>query len=118
VYGTSGYSEADLFRGSSAVTYSEKGYGYALEKAGSTQGWTYTIFEEAFNQGYPHALRHFIACARGDETPLVTGRDGRVVLEMLYAAYASARTGQKVPLPFRPLVRKPVDLWNGPESRG
>jgi myo-inositol 2-dehydrogenase/D-chiro-inositol 1-dehydrogenase len=118
VYGTSGYSEADLFRGSSAVTYSEKGYGYALEKAGSTQGWTYTIFEEAFNQGYPHELRHFIACARGDETPLVTGRDGRVVLEMLYAAYASARTGQKVPLPFRPLVRKPVDLWNGPESRG
>jgi myo-inositol 2-dehydrogenase/D-chiro-inositol 1-dehydrogenase len=118
VYGTSGYSEADLFRGSSAVTYSEQGYGYALEKAGSTQGWTYTIFEEAFNQGYPHELRHFIACARGDETPLVTGRDGRVVLEMLYAAYASARTGQKVPLPFRPLVRKPVDLWNGPEPRG
>jgi len=47
-----------------------------------------------------------------------SGLDGRVVLEMLYAAYASARTGQKVPLPFRPLVRKPVDLWNGPESRG
>jgi myo-inositol 2-dehydrogenase / D-chiro-inositol 1-dehydrogenase len=114
VYGTGGYSEADLFRGNAAVTYSDKGYGYALEKAGSTQGWTFTIFEEAFNQGYPHELRHFIECVREGKTPVVTGRDGRAVLEILYAAYASARTGQKVTLPFRPAVRRPVDLWNGP----
>jgi myo-inositol 2-dehydrogenase / D-chiro-inositol 1-dehydrogenase len=116
VYGTGGYSEADLFRGSSALTYSEKGYGYALEKAGSTQGWTFTIFEEAFNQGYPQELRHFISCVREDTTPLVTGKDGRAVLEILYGAYASARTGEKVTLPFKPVVRKPVDLWNGPGS--
>jgi myo-inositol 2-dehydrogenase/D-chiro-inositol 1-dehydrogenase len=113
VYGTSGYSEADLFRGNAALTYSDKGYGYALEKAGSTQGWTFTIFEEAFNQGYPHELRHFIECVRENKAPLVTGHDGRAVLEILYAAYASARTGAKVSLPFRPVVRKPVDLWNG-----
>jgi myo-inositol 2-dehydrogenase / D-chiro-inositol 1-dehydrogenase len=98
------------------LTYSEKGYGYALEKAGSTQGWTFTIFEEAFNQGYPQELRHFISCVRDGTPPLVTGRDGRAVLEILYAAYASARTGQKVTLPFKPVVRKPVDLWNGPSS--
>jgi predicted dehydrogenase len=116
VYGTSGYSEADLFRGNAALTYSDKGYGYALEKAGTTQGWTFTIFEEVFNQGYPHELRHFIECVRDDTTPLVTGHDGRAVLEILYAAYASARTGRKVPLPFRPAVRKPVDLWNGPTT--
>ena len=43
--------------------------------------------------------------------PLVTGRDGRAVLEMLYAAYASARTGQKVALPFTPssASRRPVE---------
>jgi predicted dehydrogenase len=67
-----------------------------------------------FNQGYPHELRHFLECVREGKTPLVTGQDGRAVLEMLYAAYASARTGQKVSLPFRPAVRRPVDLWNGP----
>ena len=67
-----------------------------------------------FNQGYPHELRHFIECVREDKAPLVTGHDGRAVLEILYAAYASARTGRRSTLPFRPVVRKPVDLWNGP----
>ena len=111
VYGTKGVSFADLFRGSSAHTYSEEGYGYAAEKAGSTQGWTFTMFEEVFNQGYPHELHHFIQCVREDEQPLVTGEDGRAVLEMIYAAYASARSGAKVALPFSPTVKRPIDLW-------
>jgi predicted dehydrogenase len=113
VYGTGGYIEADLFRGNAALTYSDRGYGYALEKAGSTQGWTFTIFEEVFNQGYPHELQHFVQCVRNDTTPLVTGEDGRAVLEMLYAAYASARSGEKVALPFHPKVARPIDLWHG-----
>jgi predicted dehydrogenase len=113
VYGTGGYIEADLFRGNAALTYSDRGYGYALEKAGSTKGWTFTMFEEVFNQGYPHELQHFVQCVRADTTPLVTGEDGRAVLEMLYAAYASARTGEKVALPFEPTVSKPIDLWLG-----
>ena len=114
VYGTKGVSFADLFRGNSSETYSEEGYSYAAEKAGSTQGWTYTMFEEVFNQGYPHELQHFIDCVRRDRTPLVTGEDGRAVLEIIYAAYASARSGSKVPLPFRPKVERPVDLWRAP----
>jgi predicted dehydrogenase len=112
IYGTGGVIYADLFMGNAALTYSQQGYGYAMEKAGSTQGWTFTIFEEAFNQGYPQELRHFIVdCVRNGQEPLVTGEDGRAVLEMLYAAYASARTGRKVPLPFHPTVSKPIDLW-------
>ncbi|MBX3747246.1 MAG: Gfo/Idh/MocA family oxidoreductase [Verrucomicrobiae bacterium] len=111
VYGTGGVIYADLFQGNSALTYSEKGYGYAMEKAGSTQGWTFTIFEEAFNQGYPQELRHFIECVRDDRPPLVTGDDGRAVLEVLCAAYASARRGQRVELPFRAKVKRPIDLW-------
>ena len=113
VYGTKGVSFADLFRGNSASTYSEEGYNYAAEKAGTTQGWTYTIFEEVFNQGYPHELQHFIKCVREDRQPLVTGEDGRAVLEIIYAAYASARAGAKIPLPFHPKVKKPIDLWLG-----
>ena len=113
VYGTQGVIYADLFMGNSALTYSEKGYGYAMEKAGSTQGWTFTIFEEAFNQGYPQELRHFVECVREDKQPVVTAEDGRAVLEIMYGAYQSARTGQKVPLPFAPKVKKPIDLWLG-----
>jgi predicted dehydrogenase len=69
------------------------------------------MYEEAFNQGYPQELRHFVQCVREDTEPLVTAEDGRAVLEMIYAAYQSARTGAKVPLPFSPKVKKPVDLW-------
>lgn len=111
VTGTGGVVYADLFMGNSALTYSDKGYGYAMEKAGSTQGWTFTNFEEAFNQGYPHELQHFIECVRTDAQPVTTGEDGRAVLELMCAAYESARTGRKVPLPFRPQVSKPIDLW-------
>jgi len=111
VFGDGGVIYADLFVGNSALTYSEKGYGYAMEKSGATQGWSFTIFEEAFNQGYPQELKHFIECVREDKEPLVTGEDGRAVLEMMYAAYASAGTGMKIALPFEPRVVRPVDLW-------
>src|SRR5205085_8029098 len=111
VYGAKGVCYADLFQGNAALTYSEEGYGYAMEKAGSTKGWTFTVFEEAFNQGYPQELKHFIECVRDDKAPLVTAQDGRAVLEIMNAAYFSARTGQKVPLPFQSKAKKPIDLW-------
>ena len=113
VYGTKGVSYADLFRGNAALTYSLNGYDYASEKAGDTKGWTFTVFEEAFNQGYPQELAHFIQCVREDLQPLVTGEDGRTVLEMIYAAYQSARTGQKVSLPFYKKVKYPIELLLG-----
>ncbi len=111
VHGSGGVCYADLFQGNAALTYSETGYDYAMEKAGRTQGWTFTMFEEAFNQGYPQELQHFIQCVAEDRQPRVTGEDGKAVLELLYAAYASAGTGRKVLLPFAPKVAKPVDLW-------
>lgn len=111
VHGTGGVCYADLFQGNAALTYSEGGYDYAMEKAGSTQGWTFTVFEEAFNQGYPQELKHFIECVREDREPCVTGEDGRAVLELLYAAYASAGAGRKITLPFTAKVERPVDLW-------
>jgi myo-inositol 2-dehydrogenase / D-chiro-inositol 1-dehydrogenase len=113
VYGTGGSVYADLFQGNAALTYSEKGYGYAMEKSGATAGWTFTVFEEAFNQGYPQELQHFIRCVQQDTPPLVTGEDGRAVLEIMLAAYVSARAGRKIELPFAPAVKRPIDLWLG-----
>lgn len=114
VYGLGGVVYADLFMGNSAVTYSKEGYGYAMEKADTTAGWSFTVFEEAFNQGYPHELRHFIECVQQNKEPLVKGEDGRAVLEIIYAAYASAAQGKKIMLPFAPKVERPVDLWINP----
>jgi myo-inositol 2-dehydrogenase/D-chiro-inositol 1-dehydrogenase len=114
VHGTEGVIYADLFMGNAALAYSRKGFGYALEKAETTKGWTFPIFEEAFNQGYPHELQHFINCVQKNETPLVTGELGRDVLEIIYAAYASAGQGKKIKLPFKADVKKPVDLWLTP----
>lgn len=111
IYGDAGVTYADLFMGNSALTYSQNGYGYAMEKAGDTKGWTFTVYEEVYNQGYPHELRHFIDCVAYGKSPIVTGEDGRAALEMIYAAYASAGSGRKVELPFAPKVAKPVDLW-------
>ena len=116
VYGTEGVIYADLFMGNSAISYSKNGYGYAMEKADTTVGWSFTVFEEAFNQGYPHELKHFIECVQQDKQPLVTGEDGRAVLEIIYAAYASAKEGKKILLPFTPVVKKPIDLWLGTTS--
>lgn len=116
IYGTGGVIYADLFMGNSALVYSKDGYGYAMEKADTTQGWSYAMFEELFNQGYPHELRHFIECVREDKTPLVTGEDGRAVLEIIYAAYASAGLGKKIKLPFATRVDKPIDLWLSPDA--
>jgi myo-inositol 2-dehydrogenase / D-chiro-inositol 1-dehydrogenase len=111
VYGTGGVVYADLFMGNAAIAYSKNGYGYAMEKADTTVGWTFTIFEEAFNQGYPQELKHFIDCVQHNKEPLVTGEDGKAVLEIIYAAYASAAQGRKISLPFAPQVIKPIDLW-------
>ena len=101
--------------GNALPTYSEDGFGYAVEKAPSTQGWTYPVFEELWNYGFPQEMHHFADCIRDRDTPQSTGHDGRVVQELLVASYQSAGVGARTELPFRPRdVRKPVDLWFDP----
>ena len=111
VYGEKGVCYADLFHGNSSLVYSVDGYDYASEKAGATTGWTFPVFEEVYNQGYPHELKHFVECVREGKQPIVSGEDGRAVLEIIYAAYESARTGERVKLPFYKEISKPSDLW-------
>ena len=111
VYGSEGVAYADLLHGNSIETYSSEGYDYSVEKAGSTRGWSFTIYEEAWNYGFHAEMAHFVDCVQNDKPPLVTGEDARVVMEVLFAAYESARTGQKVMLPFKTDAAKPIDLW-------
>jgi len=117
IYGSQGLTVADLARGGALSTYSEPGYGYAIEKAPRTRGWTWTGFEEAWQYGFPQEMAHFVECLREGKQPLLTGQDGRAVLEIICAAYQSARTGERVRLPLKTDARKPIDLWLGEEPR-
>jgi predicted dehydrogenase len=112
IYGKKGHTRADLLRGSSLLTYSEEGYGYAVEKAGQTKGYTFTMFEEIWNYGFPQEMQHFIDSILGKVPLMETGEDGREVLKIMCAAYQSAGEGRKIEFPYDPpKVEKPIDLW-------
>jgi predicted dehydrogenase len=112
IYGSRGHTRADLLRGNALITYSDVGYGYAVEKAESTKGWTFTMYEEIWNYGFPQEMQHFVNCALGLESPMETGEDGREVLKLIYAAYLSAREERRILWPFTPpVVDKPIDIW-------
>ena len=111
VHGSLGVAYADLLHGNAIETYSSVGYDYAVEKAGSTVGWTFTIYEEEWNYGFHQEMAHFVDCVQHNKQPLVTGEDGRAVLEAIFAAYESAGTGRKVSLPFKTDAKRPIDLW-------
>jgi len=100
IVGSRGVTYADLVRGSSLLTFSDVGYGYAVEKAPDTRGWTVTASDELWNSGLPQEMDHFARCVAGDAVPRETGEDGRVVLEIIYAAYRAARLG-RVELPLQ-----------------
>ena len=111
IHGSEGVAYADVLQGNSIQTYSTKGIGYAVEKAGNTVGWSFTMYEEIWNYGFPQEMAHFVDCVKNDKVPLVTGEDGKAVLEVIFAAYESAGTGKKVLMPFKTDVDKPYKLW-------
>jgi myo-inositol 2-dehydrogenase / D-chiro-inositol 1-dehydrogenase len=119
VYGSGGHTSANLHMGNALPTYSESGFSYAVEKAPTTKGWTYPVFEELWNYGFPQEMAHFARCVRGKEQPQATGQDGLMVMKALYAAYASAGEGRKITMPFTAEgVNRPIDLWfRGPQYR-
>jgi predicted dehydrogenase len=111
VHGSKGVAYADLLHGNAITAYSAEGYDYSVEKGGSTKGWSFPIYEETWNYGFHGEMAHFVDCVRFDRKPEVIGEDARVVLEVIFAAYESARTGKKVKLPFKTKAKKPWDLW-------
>ncbi|NPV68356.1 MAG: Gfo/Idh/MocA family oxidoreductase [Anaerolineae bacterium] len=112
IYGSKGNTRADLIHGNALITHSKVGYGYAVEKADTTVGWTFTGFEEEWNYGFPQEMQHFINVIKGREEPVERGEDGLEVLKIIHAAYQSAGEGRKITWPYEPPdVQKPIDLW-------
>jgi myo-inositol 2-dehydrogenase / D-chiro-inositol 1-dehydrogenase len=119
VFGSAGQAYADLLRGNALAAYSRGGYGYAVEKAGATAGWSFPIYEELWNYGFPQEMEHFVTCVRDATNPRETGEDGRAVVEAIHALYASAARGRRIELPFESDALRPIDHWRpsrGPES--
>jgi predicted dehydrogenase len=111
VFGSGGVAYADLLQGNSILAYSDRGYSYAVEKAGTTRGWSFCTFEELWNYGFPQEFQHFVECVADDKEPIETGEDGRAVLEIILAAYQSAGEGRRVALPPKSPPGKPITLW-------
>lgn len=115
LYGTKGHTRADLMFGNALPTWSSVGDTKSAEKANSTQNWSYPGFDELWNGGYLQEMRYFIDCIAQDEPVWSNGQVGRDALEIIYAAYRSARIGATVRLPFRAPrgSERPIDLWIG-----
>lgn len=76
------------------------------------KGWQRPVPDPLAHYGYPQQLEHFFGSFERGERPEESGEDGRAVLEILLAAYASAGGRGAVDLPFDPgPVERPIHLW-------
>jgi predicted dehydrogenase len=111
VYGPKGRLTANLERGP-AISMFTAGDDNAAAKPGSPQsGWQYPLYEEAWQFGFTQELQHFVDVVAGREAVRSSGADGRRVLEIICAAYESARLGRRVALPFASDKEKAIDHW-------
>ena len=103
VYGEGGVSYANLLMGNALPTYSEYGFGYAVEKAPATKGWSYPVFEELWNYGFPQEMRHFARCVRGQEQPKPPAKTAaRCWKSSTLATNRPAAAQSRVALPAQP----------------
>lgn len=95
-YGTEGVIYADLFESGIRAFM-----GKILDKY-SNPGWGIINYEHIWNNGYPQELSHFAECILSGKKPQESGEDGKKVLEIMLAAYYSAKIGEKVFIPLHP----------------
>ncbi len=121
VFGSEGQAYADVLYGNALRAFSKKGYGYAVEKAGATTGWSFPIYEEIWNYGFPQEMEHFVACVREGTEPTENGsgwsgcRRGRSCPLRFGRAQVSASIYR---LPARRFARSIIgDRWDPPPCR-
>ncbi|MCZ6464684.1 MAG: Gfo/Idh/MocA family oxidoreductase [Proteobacteria bacterium] len=111
IWGSEGTLEVDLLGETGLRLYARA----AAAEPSASGHWSTPLASWVAENGYPQELSHFLGCFARGEAPEESGEDGEKVLEILYAAYASAREGREIALPFRPAgVDRAVDLWLGP----
>jgi len=97
LYGTEGTMLIDLSWGQPLTFYSTK-------KSREDEGWLHPLIEHSPTNWWADSIRRevesFIDCILEDKEPEVKVEDGRATLEIVLAAYESARTGRTVKLPL------------------
>lgn len=94
LFGTDGQLKVAPTFSNMMSVYSETGYGYAVEKASSTKGWTFPVPAEAWNFGYPQEVAHFMDCITNDKAPFTDGAYGLKILNIVETMYKSAASEQ------------------------
>ncbi|MBD3253903.1 MAG: gfo/Idh/MocA family oxidoreductase [Candidatus Lokiarchaeota archaeon] len=94
IFGTEGQIKVAPTFSNLISVYSETGYGYAVEKASSTAGWTFPVPAESWTFGYPQEIQHFVDCIANDKKPLTDGEYSRKILNIIETMYKSAESGK------------------------
>ena len=102
VYLSNAVAYANINPNTSIVVYSPEGnvFGseYITEKVETKAGWQFPSPDEDWMRGYPQELEDFIDAVLFDREP-ISGIDlAREVVEVIYAAYASAEKGMRIEL--------------------
>ncbi|MHA1611661.1 MAG: Gfo/Idh/MocA family protein [Promethearchaeota archaeon] len=92
LYGTEGQIISNPSRMTPVSVYSNSGYNYSVEKAGSTKGWTSPVPDESWVFGYPQEMKHFIECHKEGKKPLTDGKFGLKILQIVEAMYKSTES--------------------------
>ncbi len=92
LFGTEGQIKVAPTFSDLVSVYSKKGYGYAVEKADTTKGWTFPVPSEAHSFGYPQEIAHFIECILSNKKPLTDSVYGYKILNIVETMYKSAKT--------------------------
>jgi myo-inositol 2-dehydrogenase/D-chiro-inositol 1-dehydrogenase len=94
LYGTTGQLTVDPCRNDQLVCYTSKGFGYAVEKADTTTGWTFPVPGEDYFFGYVQEMQHFVSCIIENKVPRTGGDLAMKALKIVDAMYKSATTGR------------------------
>ncbi|TXT59013.1 MAG: putative dehydrogenase [Promethearchaeota archaeon] len=94
IFGDIGHIKVSPTFSNLITVFSQKGYGYAVEKAETTKGWTFPIPEESHTFGYPQELNHFVDCVINNKKTSVNGEYGVKILRITDAMYKSSKSGK------------------------
>jgi predicted dehydrogenase len=108
--GTEGVLEIDLLRENGIRMFSLRG------AEDLTPGWSSPDYEWLWQNGYPQEMTELARAIREGRAASESGEDGRAVLEIVWAAYASAKERRTIELPYVPpqSAATPVELWMTP----
>jgi myo-inositol 2-dehydrogenase/D-chiro-inositol 1-dehydrogenase len=87
----------EVFGSAGMVTAGEiKRTAMAMHTAAGVLSDTVRLNVDLFHDAYTSELAHFVACARGDTKPQVTGEDARAALVIALACIQSVKSGRPV----------------------